>query len=86
MNGYYKLTANEIDKLSETAQDSFHLIYCFGKNNFVNIWLLQDPLQKKKNKTSNNNNKKNNTVICGLFQIYFHKNLFFPNNDSKIQD
>ena len=53
MNGYYNLTAIEIDKLSETAQDFFHLIYCFGKNekitNFVNVWMLEDPLQKKPN-------------------------------------
>ena len=78
MNGYYNLTANEIGKLSETAQDFFHLIYCFRKNekitNFVNIWLLEDPLQKE------------NTVTCGLFQTYFYENLFFPDNDSKIQD
>ena len=51
MNGYYNLTANETDKLSETAQDLFHLIYCFGKNekitNFLKICLFEDPLQKK---------------------------------------
>ena len=51
MNGYYNLTANEIGKLSETTQDFFHLIYCFRKNekirNFVNSWMLKDPLQKK---------------------------------------
>ena len=51
MNRYYNVTANEIDKLSEIAQDFFHLIYCFEKNekitNFVNAWMLEDPLQKK---------------------------------------
>ena len=69
MNGYYNLTTNEIGKLSETTQDFFHLIYCFRKNekirNFVNSWMLKDPLQK------------NPTVTCGLFQIYFYEILFF---------
>ena len=59
MIGYCNFTKFlEIDKLSETAQDFFHLIYCFGKNekitnfvNFVNTWLLEDPLQKKNKKT-----------------------------------
>ena len=83
MIGYCSFTKFlEIDKLSETAQDFFHLIYCFGKNekitNFVNTWLLEDPLQKK--------TKTKNTVTCDLFQIYFYKNLFFPDNGSKIQD
>ena len=67
MNGYYKLTANEIDKLSETAQDSFHLIYCFGKNNFVNIWFLQDPLQKKRTKQATTTTKKKQH--CNLWSI-----------------
>ena len=30
--------------------------------------------------------KKKNTVDCGLFQIYFYENLFFPNNDRKIHN
>ena len=61
MNGYYNLTANEIEKLPETAQEFFHLIYCFGKNekitSFVNVWMIKDPFQKK------------NAVTCGIFQI-----------------
>ena len=78
MNGYYNLTANEIDKLSEIAQDFFHLIYCFEKNekitNFVNVWMLEDPLQKK------------NTVTCDLFQVFFYEKIFFPDNNRKIHD
>ena len=31
VNGYQNLTAKEIDKLPETAQDFFQLIYCFRK-------------------------------------------------------
>ena len=51
MNGYYKLTANEIDKLSETAQDSFDLIYCFGKNERKKKMVAPRSLAKKKKRT-----------------------------------
>ena len=47
------------------------------------------PCQKKKNKNknkNNNNNKKKTTVTCGLFQIYFYENVFFPDNGSKIHN
>ena len=75
----------KLTKLSETAQDLFHLIYCFEKNekitNFVNVWMLDDPLQKKKKQKT-----KKNTLTCGLFQTYFYEDLFFSNNDSKIHD
>ena len=76
MNAYEKLTENEIKKLSESAQDFFHLIHSFGKNeqltNFVNVWMLEDPIQMPK------------TVTRGPFQIYFYENLFFPNENSKV--
>ena len=45
MNRYYNLTANE------TAQNLFHLIFCFRKNekitNFVNVSMPEDLLQIK---------------------------------------
>ena len=67
----------EIKKLSESAQDFFHLIHSFGKNkqltNFENVWMLEDPIQMPK------------TVTCGSFQIYFYKNLFFPDQNSKVR-
>ena len=63
-------------KLSETAQDLFHLIHSFRKNenitNFVNVWMLEDPIQKP------------TTVTCGPFQLYFYENLFFPDKNSKL--
>ena len=63
MNAYEKLLEKEIKKLSESAQDFFHLMHSFGKNkqltNFVNVWMLEDPIQMPK------------TVNCGPFQIYF---------------
>ena len=41
MNPYENMAENEIKKLLETAQDLFHLIHSFGKNenikNFVNV-------------------------------------------------
>ena len=68
MNSYENLAENETKKLSETAQDLFHLINSFRKNenitNSMNRWMLEDPMQKP------------TTVACGLFQLYFYKNLF----------
>ena len=76
MNSYENLTENETKKLSETAQDLFHLIHSFRKNenitNFVNVWMLEDPIQKP------------TTVTCGPFQLYFYKNLFFPYENSEL--
>ena len=38
MNSYKNLAENEAKKLSETAQDLFHLIHIFGKNeNITNV-------------------------------------------------
>ena len=70
MNSYENLAENETKKLLETAQVLFHLIYSLGKNgnikNFVNVWMLEDPIQKP------------TTVTFGPFQLYFYENLFFP--------
>ena len=45
MNASERLEENE-------TQDIFHLIHSFGKNeqltNFVNVWILQDPIQMRK--------------------------------------
>ena len=76
MNAYEKLTESENKKPSESAQDFFHLIHSFGKNeqltNFANVWMLEDPIQMPK------------TVTCGPFQIYFYKNLFLTDKNSKV--
>ena len=70
MISYENLAENEIKKLLETAQVLFHLIHSFGKNgnikNFVNVWMLEDPIQKP------------TTATCGPFQLYCYENLFFP--------
>ena len=51
MNAYKKLTENEIKIFLEGAQDFFHLIHGFGKSeqltNFVNVWMLEDPILYK---------------------------------------
>ena len=69
MNSYENLAKNKTKTLSETAQDSFHLIHSFRKNknitNFVNVWMLEDPILKP------------TTVTWGPLQLYFYENLFF---------
>ena len=78
MGGYDRLTEKEIHELSETAQDFFHLIHNFGRNekitNFVNVWMLEDAIQLS------------HTITCGPYQIYFYKNLFFSDKDSKLHN
>ena len=53
MNGYKNLAEKEI----------FSLIYGFSKNgnitNFVNVWMLEDPIQM------------DTAITCGPFQPYF---------------
>ena len=60
----------------ETAQDLFHLIHCFGKNenitNFVNMWMLEDPIQK------------NQQLCLWSFSIVFWQKPFFPDENSKL--
>ena len=76
MQGYEKLTNNEILSLSETARNVFHLLQNFYKNEnikkFVNVQLLEDPTQKIESSTS------------GPFQFYFYENLFFPDENSNL--
>ena len=70
MNGYDKLTEEEIKELSETAWDVFHLTSSFGRNenitNFANVWMLEDRIQLS------------HTITCGPFQIHFTRICFFP--------
>ena len=69
MSSYENLAENEVKNLSEIAQDLFHLIHIFGKNekmtNFMNVLMPRDPIQKL------------TTVTCGSFQLSFYENLFF---------
>ena len=66
-------TKNE--ELTETAQIFFHLLQQFAKlkkTNDMNILILEQPVQDF---TSSN---------CGIFQLYFYKKLFNPDEKSKI--
>ena len=62
-------------QLNETATYSFHLLYQFGKLKKVNkmtIVIVENDLQKLTSST------------CGIFQLYFYKNLFDPPLQSSI--
>ena len=78
LNPHKNLSKRELDALSDTTNDFFCFILAFGNNlklrNFVNIWMVEERAQDL------------NSVTCGIFQLYFHDNLFNPNENSKIQD
>ena len=76
-NSYCKLNDNEKTSLSDTANDFLHFIESFAKfekQNLIHLWLVEDPIQNLE------------TDSCGPFPTYFYKNLFFPNNDSALND
>ena len=72
------LSKKELGSLSDTARDFFYFVQVFGiklkLKSFVNIWMLEDRIQDL------------NTSTCGIFQLYFYKNLFNPDQNSKIQN
>ena len=73
---YEKLSQNEISKISSTTADLFHLI-----NNLAELKRIKDEVilhffdDQLQNETSD---------ICGIFRLYFHKNLFDSLKKSKI--
>ena len=76
-NSYRKLSNNEKASLSDTANDFLHFIESFvkfEKQNLIHLWSLEDPIQELE------------TDTCGPFQTYFYENLFFPENDSVLND
>ena len=72
-----QLSEDEILSLSDTARKFFYFVQTIGNklklSSFVNIWMVEDRLQDLESGT------------CSIFQIYFHQNLFNPNENSKIQ-
>ena len=72
MKTWPKMKQKNYRKLHKT----YFIWYSFWKNenitNFVNVWMLEDPIQKP------------TTVTCGPFQLYFYENLFFPDKNSKL--
>ena len=73
---YRNLSHAEILELSSTAKDLFHLISKFGKvnniKNEITLYLVDDQLQESTSDT------------CGMFQLYFYKNVFDPLHNSNI--
>ena len=70
-----KLSHNKKVQLNETALNFFHLLYQFAKlkkSNKMNITIVENNLQELTSPT------------CGIFQLYFYKNLFDPRIQSKV--
>ena len=63
------------DHLADTAQNFFHLLEQFAKlkkTRCINLLILENTIQNL------------TTSTCGLFQLYLYKNLFDPDEKSKI--
>ena len=78
LNSCKNLAKKELDALSGTATNFFHFVQAFGNKlklrDFVNVWMVENWVQDL------------NSVTCRIIQIYFYKNLFNPNENSKIQN
>ena len=75
LNVWEKMPKQKKAQLNETATYFFHLLYQFGKLKKVNkmtIVIVENDLQKLSSST------------CGIFQLYFYKNLFDPPLQSSI--
>ena len=72
---WQKMSQKTKDQLTDTAQNFFHLLEQFAKlkkTHCMNVLILENIIQDL---ISPN---------CGEFQLYFYKNLFDPNERSKI--
>ena len=72
---WQKMSYKIKDQLTDTAQNFFHLLEQFAKlkkTHCMNISILENQIQDL---VSPN---------CGQFQLYFYKNLFDPDEKSKI--
>ena len=75
LNIWEKMPKQKKAQLNETATYFFHLLYQFGKLKKVNkmtIVIVENDLQKLTSST------------CGIFQLYFYKNLLDPALQSSI--
>ena len=62
VNSYNKLSEDEKNSLSETANDLLHFMESsaqYENQKFIHLWLLEDPIQDI------------NTNTCGPFKTYF---------------
>ena len=72
---WQKMSQKTKSQLTETAQNLFHLMEQFAKlknSQCMNITILENRVQDLL------------TADCGPFQLYFYKNLFDPEEKSKI--
>ena len=72
---WQKMSQKTKDQLTDTAQNFFHLLEQFAKlkkTHCMNVLILENSIQDI---ISSN---------CGEFQLYFYKNLFDPDEKSKI--
>ena len=75
INTWRKMSQKTKSQLTETAQNLFHLMEQFAKlknSQCMNITILENRVQDLL------------TADCGPFQLYFYKNLFDPEEKSKI--
>ena len=75
INTWQKMLQKTKSQLTETAQNFFHLLEQFAKLKqcqCMNILILENRVQNLL------------TSDCGPFQLYFYKNLFDPDEQSKI--
>ena len=75
VNTWQKMSQKTKSQLTETAQNLFHLLEQFAKlkqSQCMNILILENRVQNLL------------TSDCGPFQLYFYKNLFDPDEQSKI--
>ena len=77
VDAYQNLNSSELTKLNTIVADLLHLIKEFGKlhniRNEIVLYLVDDQLQELTSDT------------CGIFQLYFYKNLFDPLAKTKSQ-
>ena len=74
-DNWEKLAHTKKEQLTDTSQNLFHLLTEFSKlkkTKEMNILVLEYPVQEI------------NSSTCGLFQLYFYKNIFDPDERSKI--
>ena len=71
---WQKMSQKTKDQLTDTAQNFFHLLEQFAKlkkTHYMNLLILENAIQNLA------------TSTCGLFQLYFYKSVFEPDEKSK---
>ena len=78
MKACKNLSEKEVVNLSDTSHGFFYFVQSSGDflkvKDYLDIWMVEDPIQMTE------------TVTCCLFQFYFYKNLFNPDQNSKMQN